>query len=895
MVLELNVARVQGSLVGKTDKDRYDNFVQRLEDPETALAIMLEYPVLARQLVIRIDQWIGFIVEFVDRLCSDWSSILQTFGLKDTDPGFLAELGMDAGDRHRGGRCVLMATFSAGFKLVYKPKPMAVDAHFQELLSWINERGSHPPLRTLRILDRGRYGWSEFVAAESCRSLLELQSFYKRQGAYMALLYVLEATDFHSENIIAAGEHPMLIDLEAIFHPRFTVSVPEEPDHTALSYSVLRVGLLPSYSYANEDSYGTDFSGLGGAAGQVTPYKVAHWENVGTDEMKLSRRHMPMPTSGNRPSLNELEVAPSDYVDEIVAGFTGMYGLLMEYYRDLVSPHGPLKRFARDEVRVIFRPTLTYSVLLSESFHPDVLRDALDRDLLFDRLWISVEDFPHLARVISAECEDLQIGDIPYFSTRPNSLHVWSSTNKCIANLFPDSTLSLVERRLRDLDDDDLSLQCWLIRASLATTVVGHSRVKTGHSMSADVRRAPVDRVGLLSAARIIGDRIESMAIRWNQNASWVGLAYANESQWRITTLMLDLYDGLPGIALFLAYLGSVTGERRYADLARETCNTMLGRTEEYKSFATCIGGFVGWGGIIYALTQLGALWNDSGLLGSARDLVPLSSDLIESDENFDIVAGSAGYIGSLVALYHQQQSQEVLAAAIECGKHLIGCAKQMPDGVGWIIPKQVVPLSGFAHGAAGIAWALFQVSELTGTELFKETAHAAIAYERSLFDPASANWRDLRTWGNAPQKKTGESLMSAWCHGAAGIGLARLASATQLSDEVRREIDIALTTTITDGFGHNHSLCHGDLGNIEFLLQASLVLKDERWHSEAQLIASGVVESVSRNECRCGTPLNVDSPGLMTGLAGIGYGLLRFAEPNHVPSVLTLQPPIGT
>jgi lantibiotic modifying enzyme len=32
--------------------------------------------------------------------------------------------------------------------------------------------------------------------------------------------------------------------------------------------------------------------------------------------------------------------------------------------------------------------------------------------------------------------------------------------------------------------------------------------------------------------------------------------------------------------------------------------------------------------------------------------------------------------------------------------------------------------------------------------------------------------------------------------------------------------------------------------------------------------------------------------PGMMTGLAGIGYGLLRLAEPERVPSVPVLEPP---
>ena len=317
-----------------------------------------------------------------------------------------------------------------------------------------------------------------------------------------------------------------------------------------------------------------------------------------------------------------------------------------------------------DEVRMIFRPTRTYGVLLTESFHPDVMRDAPGRDLLFDRLWMAVEASPHLAKVITAECEDLQRGDIPYFSARPDSLHAWSSTNRCISDLFERSSLSLVEERLHGLNENDLNLQRWLIRAALATSIVGHSRVEEQTRGSVDSSQVPVDRSRLLSAARTVGDKLQSSAIRWNESASWVGLTVADKGQWSITTTMLDLYDGLPGIALFLAYLGSTTGESRYSDLARETCNTMLRRLEEYKSAAVCIGGFAGWGGIIYALTQLGSLWHDSGLLRSAEEIVPLLAGQIASDEYFDVIAGSAGCIGSLLALYQERPSPEILAAA---------------------------------------------------------------------------------------------------------------------------------------------------------------------------------------------------------------------------------------
>src|SRR5436309_15958878 len=70
---------------------------------------------------------------------------------------------------------------------------------------------------------------------------------------------------------------------------------------------------------------------------------------------------------------------------------------------------------------------------------------------------------------------------------------------------------------------------------------------------------------------------------------------------------------------------------------------------------------------------------------------------------------------------------------------------------------------------------------------------------------------------------ETRPRFMTAWCHGASGIGLARLQSlAIAESPDIRSEIEVAIETTLRHGFGHNHSLCHGDLGNLEEIGRAS-------------------------------------------------------------------------
>jgi type 2 lantibiotic biosynthesis protein LanM len=471
MVLELNVARMRGQLQGSTPAERFLSFIQLLAQPETVTALFQEYPILARQITLQINAWVAFSHEFLGHLCADWPTIRSTFTAA-ADAGSLAMIDGNAGDLHHGGRAVLIATFDSGFRVVYKPKALAVDVHFQQLLGWLNERGDLPPFRTIAVIDRGTYGWVEFVAAQACAAPEEIERFYQRQGAYLALLYALEAVDFHYENLIAAGEHPILIDLESLFHPKLEQPQTERAASLAgatLAHSVLRVGLLPLRMWMNEEFEGVDLSGLGARAGQLTPQPVPQWEAAGTDQMRVVRKRVEMPGGRNRPTLNGQDVDVQAYSTALAVGFTRMYTLLMEQRDALLAPDGPIVRFAADEVRVIARPTNLYGKLLHESFHPDLLRDGLDREQFFDRLWVGAVLRPELVPLISSERFDLLHGDIPMFTSYPSARGLWNSISEEIPDTFVESAMVAAERRIRQLDTEDLERQRWFIRASLAS------------------------------------------------------------------------------------------------------------------------------------------------------------------------------------------------------------------------------------------------------------------------------------------------------------------------------------------------------------------------------------------------------------------------------------------
>ncbi|HEU4407282.1 MAG TPA: type 2 lanthipeptide synthetase LanM family protein [Polyangiaceae bacterium] len=909
LVLELNAARLGGQLEGETPRQRCRYFLARLRDPAAARALLQEYPVLGRSALAAAERWAEASLEFLRHLVDDRDAIAEAFvagagggaGGGAPGPGVVAAL-QAAGDPHRGGRQVLIVDFGSGLRLVYKPRSLAVDAHFGELVAWLNAQApvpltgagpGEPLFRAPRLVDRGDRGWVEFIEARPCSSPDEVRRFYERQGAYLALLYALCATDFHLENLIAEGEHPVLIDLESFFHPPWGDGEAGTSSGLAgesLGRSVLRVGLLPQRIWDGVSSEGVEMSGLGGRPGQLSPGPVPAWADAGTDEQRLVLRRVPMPGARNRPALRGEPVDVLEHADAIVASFTAMYRHLEARRDELLAADGPLARFANDRVRVILRPTYLYGLLLRDGSHPDLLHDALDRDRFFDRLWLGVRQLPQLARVLRSERASLWADDVPYFTTRPGSRDLLTDAGEVVADFFDQAGMELVGRQLRRLGDEDWQRQVWYIRASFTALEGEGGRVQwAGYRPRPPAGPAGAER--LLDAARAVGDRLDRLALRGADDATWIGLTLVGPHRWKLAAAGTELYSGLPGIALFLAQLGAATGEARYTDLARRARATLLRQVDRSAGASASLGAFSGLGGVIYALAHLGALWGEPEAFARAEGVAALVPSCLPNDANFDVIGGAAGCLAGLASLYRCRPSAGTLETAVRCGDALLGRAERLPAGIGWTPAHSQRPLAGFSHGAAGIAAMLFELSDLSGGARFHDAARAALAYERSLFSPEGRNWPDVSDLG--PGEPLPSECKTLWCHGAPGVALGRLRSLPQFDDaEVRREIDDAVAATLARGLGSNHSLCHGDLGNIETLLQAGRLLGDGALVARAYEGAATVLDGIDEHGPLCGVPLAVEVPGLMTGIAGIGYELLRLADPDRVPSVLALEPP---
>ncbi|TMQ64851.1 MAG: type 2 lantipeptide synthetase LanM [Candidatus Eisenbacteria bacterium] len=911
-VLELRVARLEGHLTGDTPEQRFDSFIGLLSQADFRLRLLREYPVLARCAAEHIRAWVDSSLELMRRLGADWGD-LRAGLLGRSETGSLTELRMEAGDAHRGGRSVAVLGFASGARLVYKPRPLAMEARFQELLGWLNGCGAEPGFRTLGVLDRGEYGWVEFAAEAPCASAHEVERYFRRLGGLLAVLHATGAMDFHFQNVVASGEHPVAVDLESLFHPPLPCAPVERADERiardVLGDSVLRVGMLPFRVSEAEGGGRQDWSGVAAVAGQASPDPVLDWERPGTDEMHAVMRRLAMKGARNRPTLEGHEADAADHIGPLAEGFERTRRILLERRDDLLAPGGPLDAVRDQVTRIVLRTTRGYALLLDQSWHPDFLRDALDRDRFLDRLWVGADEMPAWWRVAGYDQRDLWRGDIPWFGSQPGSRDLWTSGGEVLPGFFAESGLEWARRRLREMGEDDLSRQSWFTRVSLGTLLLDSERGEWPEYRLDEAVGASPDRSGLASRdrselrdslvaeARRLGAWYERMAWREREHLVWIALDL-RQGVWSLYPCSEDLYAGVPGIALFLGILGTITREERWVDLARRGMGTLLEKLETAHNQVPFIGLYQGWGSVLYTVAHLGSSTGDRALLEAGERLIPRIRERLSADRLLDVVGGAAGAIAALLALHRTNESSAALEAALLCGEHLLATARPTGQGISWLTELNGdEPPTGFAHGAAGIATALVGLAEASGDRRFLDAGLGGFAFEREALK--SEVRRGHIGTGGPGHGETSRELALTWCYGAPGMGLARLRALKAsvgldpaITAALRRDVDEALAITLERGFGRNHCLCHGDLGNLDFVSQAACLDPSDELRARIDSLTRAVLASLDRDGWRCGTVAGIEAPGLMNGLAGIGYGLLRLAEPDRVPSVLAMEGP---
>ncbi len=452
----------------------YDAWVSELR----LLELFERYPVLARLLSQSADQWVSNTTRFCERFAKDFdASVLR--------------VRTDLSDRHHGGQSVIECELSNGERVIYKPRTVAPEIAFFRLIAALPL-----DLKVLRAIDRGTYGWVEAAVAAPCDEA-GVERFYERAGMLLAILHLLAATDMHFENLIAAGEHPVIVDLETMLN------------EGSAEHSVASTGMLP------RDGVPFDLSALG--ADGKTGTRMPAWQRVNTDQMTFGTAPVaPSPAT----HLPRATASVADHAGACVRGFERAYACLLARRDALLADDALLAAFDDLDLRVLVRNTTTYSEMHQHALHPEHLQDGIDRSIQFEWLArpLSATDAPRPGRIrlYELEVEAMESLDIPRFDVRTWRAMRHDADDRDIVALCGDRDSRMLRRRLRALSSADCARQVAILREAIEgrATFRSPEQIAQRHALAVALHpREPLlefaDRPALLRLQRLDGDVVE--------------------------------------------------------------------------------------------------------------------------------------------------------------------------------------------------------------------------------------------------------------------------------------------------------------------------------------------------------------------------------------------------
>lgn len=424
----------------KNEYTVFDDFVKRLRD-----SLSVDYPVLDEKLKLKAINFSNHISKIVDRFQHDKERIIEIFHLNEIAQDLkIIDIEASLGDGHNGEGTALIH-LSDGTKLIYKPRNLEVTGSYNAFIHWVNSR-LDLDLKTFKLLNNEQYGWLEFVENEKIYSEKDLQEYYYKAGALLAVTLLLGSKDYHRENIIATEKGPVLIDQETIIQPFLNNNKTPvrswDEEHKIPHLSVLESALIINLN----TGVPSDFAGYG-IAGRIEAMEID--KKVSQPNTINSKRVTQFITrklvEKNVPVYNNSYVFANQYKADFKRGFSAVYNLLLKSKEELKSEASPLELFREKEVRYVWRPTFVYFKILKYLRNP-VFMSNFDtyKSKLYDLLSKAYkgEQMNEYLFILNFEMKQMLNGDIPIFNLKSSDSFLEGNTSfkifehNCIENIY---------------------------------------------------------------------------------------------------------------------------------------------------------------------------------------------------------------------------------------------------------------------------------------------------------------------------------------------------------------------------------------------------------------------------------------------------------------------------
>ena len=845
--LRLAIYKEHHKFRARNEKKQFIEFLKNsFGKKEDFISFYESYPVAARVATVRTLFMIKNYSDILEHLDNDHKEIEKFIGVKKL---VFTDISLSTGDSHAQGNSVSILKFGDK-KLVYKPKNLDISKAFETFVDWYVGKSGMLDIKIPKGIYKENYAYNEFVEKIYCRSEKEVERFYTRYGYLVAICYLLSINDLHLENIIAHGEHPVIIDLETLFQ------VPSQVEGESAYIDMVKrlenesVGasmLLPKQTrLGGKESI--NLSALDGKGGELSGEYLAP-KNVDTADFHFENIKGHFPAGDNIPQYGKnKDVDVSQYNLVIVEAFEQFMKFILEHKSEALKT---LEVFKGKKIRALLKATERYASMIRYANHPRYNSDMKYRERLMMNIWA----YPYRdKRVIKSEVKDMLFNDIPIFFTYTDSLDVIDSRGYEYPDFYTMSGYEASRRKLLMLTEKEIKLQKTIMTLSLGI-MDPFLNMKLGKIGTVSEAK----KIHYLPHAKELADKLMEEAYVKEDECAFINLDCDKDEKWGLKACETDLYGGLSGMAVLYLELYRETGEERYLDFYRMLMKSAIIQAKPASVSCAFTGRFSPIYPMILEKKYLNTVYDIDYIKATMKAVHKITAELMEKYEHNDYTAGLAGIVRLLSIIKENfpeiEFVQENLDKYIEITKKRI--YKDYEEGK---------IKAGMAHGISGMVYGL-----VSGGKYDAKKVKELLSHEYRLgIDPK----KDFK-----------------WCWGYPGMIQARIAL-TRIDDSLvnKRQLGSLINkfeAMLNETVGSD-TLCHGTGSIVTTLKMLYEYTKDKKWMNYLKRYMSDMYMHSLYEGYKVSRVGDIESKGVFDGISGIAWMYL-YAEHN-INNILLLE-----
>ncbi|MFW6247224.1 MAG: type 2 lanthipeptide synthetase LanM family protein [bacterium] len=843
------------------------------------------YPELIRLVNLIICNSINYFSALFLRLENDKDYLLKVFHIK----GEPRSIQWPLGDFHSGGKTHSIIIFSCGKKIIYKNKKTNSQIGAERLILEIEKIGFKIPHYFPTRIFRKNYYWEEFIQYKPSESKQDMVRYFNTIGKFLGFFYFFGISDIINENIIASKDIPVFIDFESILKPtkkKSTKSVYYDAE-TWINESVISTGILPFWTLVNANDPGINFGGI--AHEEIIEKEIRLYFSKNGFLYYKYINHKRKQT--NIPFIKLDSDILNKYYSFIIKGFKSINFFFIQNKDKIINI---INKETSENIstRIILRPTNVYDIFLKDSLHPSYISNITNRVKLFKYLYRSKDKFSFPKSLINTELNNLLNYDIPIFYYNPHEKYIYSNNPKKAFYIIEESGIEACRRRIRCHSKASIEHQIKLIYKSLACFSKINNRKNNNkinfyyNNISTEIINEDI----IKSNVERIGKYLLLNSTQFDNVVTWIDISASRTGNWELVPKRPGIYDGLDGIGLFYLYAYKILGKNKYLEISKSLLDKSI-QTFELIDINSSYHLFSPYN---YPFSTLYFLWHYLSITNEGNTylyylvetkLIPYIYKNANKDEHLDVINGCSGILIFLIDLFNESKKEHFKEAIDYLYKILINKANTKQHEMSWKT-YNFTNLVGFAHGNAGFLYALSKYYNIHDTDEAFKLLSKIINYNQNHFSAEASLWYDLRY-----PKKT--LALPSWCHGSTGIILSYLKT-YEIDNKLLPNINLhKILYSLMFNYVNSHCLCHGMLGNVEAILKLSHFLNERKIGFYAKgIIFNKLLKNRSPSWQTGFMNSSIPISGLMLGLSGIGYGILKTFWEKDVPSILLLEPP---